>query len=684
MTLRGRFTKALAAVCGLVILLAALSSAGSPAKADIVDCVNALAPIGSAAKLSEMAAKTSACGSEATSNPMMAVVMAVMITLRAQGVFGGSDECNAMVDSVAGSLIGAGLKALGIGGSEIEALILGQLSLSQIPGLGDTLLHFTSCGCAVAGALDDAKAIADEYVNSVNGCGAFAGEAMASIGSGVFSSGWFSHGAGDPGTIDAPPYVCPAGFLGKTPIYNVCENKVSSDPNVPGTMTCSWDGQSYAPTKLGEQFIYNGQVVPCYCEGGATAVSIGATFICKCPGGQGYNADGTCKPCPQGQALGDDGQCRPGNSNEVINLGSWLACGASKVAYQNGAFGFCGPKCEDGTKIDMANTGNPKCIPACSVGTFSMFDKPQNAVFNLATKQCTNCTALGQVAVFKDGSGKTSSNGQCQACGAGYKISFADKNHPTCVPACAEGSVLDAKGVCTDCNKQNKVAVSAAGKGSLGTCQSCSSPLQKRDGNSCVPAKDCESWQRLEIKLGGVGVAGGGSVCVSKCGPGEVYKPGVAGGSKTLTLPDGKTLTTMTPPQPESCTPCGDKQVLDSATNSCGACAAGTVWHAAAGGKAAYCSTPQRVQPVAIPPSGRPLETPKDLPQVIKPLPDVPVATCPPGRVLSASGRCVVEFDNDDAFRGGSSSGARPSGPAGSGNAAPPPVLRTPSPGVRP
>lgn len=641
--------------------------------------MNALAPIGAAAKLSEMAAKTSACGSEATSNPMMAVVMAVMITLRVGGLFEGSDQCNAMIDSVAGGLIGAGLKAIGIQGSEIEALILGQLSLSQIPGLGDTLLHFTSCGCAIAGAIDDAKAIADEYVNSVQGCGEFAGEAMASIGSGVFSSGWFGHGAGSPGTIDAPPSVCQAGFLGKTPLYNVCSNDTSN-----GTMTCSWDGKSYMPTPLGTPVIYNGQVVPCYCEGGATAIDIGAAFICKCPGGQGYANDGTCKSCPAGQALGDNGQCRPGKANEAINLGSWLACGDSKVAYQNGIYGFCGPKCEAGTKIEMS--GNPKCIPACSAGLFSIYDKPANAVFNPATKQCTSCTALNQVAVFSDGTGKSSSSGKCQACGPGYKISFADKNHPTCVAACSEGSVLDAKGVCVDCNKQNKVAVNVAGKGSHGSCQSCNTPVQKRDGNSCVPSKDCESWQTLEMKFGVVGVAGGGSTCVSRCAPGEQYQPGSPGGTKVLQLPDGKTVTTMMPPQLESCTPCGGKQILDPATNTCGACTGGKIWHAAAGGKPAYCSAPPKVQPAAIPPSVRPVETPKDIPEVVKPLPPAPtVADCPPGRVRNASGRCIVEIDINDFFRGGSSGGGRPDGGAGAGGrgATPLPPNPAPAPGGR-
>lgn len=507
-------------------------------------------------------------------------------------------------------------------------------------------------------------------------------KAMGAIASGVFSSGWFSHSAASPGTIDAPPSGCPAGFLGKTPLYNVCVNDTNN-----GTMTCSWDGQSYMPTPLGTPVIYNGQVVPCYCEGGATAIDIGTPFICKCPGGQGYNNDGTCKPCPAGQALGDDGQCRPGKPNEAINLGSWLACGDSKVAYQNGDYAFCGPKCEDGTKIEAS--GNPKCIPACSVGLFSMYNKPPNSIFNPATKQCTSCTPLNQVAVFNDGTGKKSSNGHCEACGPGYKIDFTDKSHPTCVAACAEGSVLDAKGVCVDCNKQNKVAVSAAGKGSLGTCQSCNTPVQKRDGNSCVPSKDCESWQRLEMKLGVVGVAGGGSVCVSKCAPGEVYQPAVEGGSKTLTLKDGKTVTTMTPPRLESCTPCGDKQVLNSATNTCGACAGGTVWHVAAGGKPAYCSAPARVQPAAIPPSVKPVEKPKDIPELVKPLPPAPVAgDCPPGRVRNAAGRCIVELDLDDGFRGGGSSsggGGRPGGGAPvRGGAAPEPVYRAPAPGGRP
>jgi hypothetical protein len=510
-----------------MIFVGALSGVGSPAKADISDCANALAPMASVAKLSEMASTISACGSEATSNPMMAIVMAVMITLRVEDVFKGSDQCNELVDSIAGKLIGAGLKALGIQGAEIEALILGQLKLSLIPGIGDTLLHFTSCGCAIAGAIDDAKAIADEYVNSVQGCAEFAGEAMASIGSGVFSSGWFGHGAASPGTIDMPPYICPAGFLGKTPLYNVC----GKDPNDPGTWVCSWDGHSYSPTKLGEQVVYNGQVVPCNCEGGATAIDIGGAFMCRCPNGQGYNNDGTCKACPAGQALGDDGQCRAGNPNEVINLGSWLSCGTSKVAYQNGILGFCGPKCDDGTKIDMANTGNPKCIPACGGGgLFSIYNKPPNAVFDVATKQCTGCSALNQVAVFNDGSGTTSSLGQCQACGPGYKISFADKNHPTCLPACAEGSVLDAKGVCVDCNKQNKIAVSAAGKGSLGVCKACDPLLQKRSDNSCVPVKECESWQKLGLKSGG-GVAVPTAACLSKCPAGQQYHAAIEGGS---------------------------------------------------------------------------------------------------------------------------------------------------------
>lgn len=535
MTLRSRLTRLRALALGLAIFLAALSGAGSPARADVVDCFSALAPLDSVAKLSEIASKTSACGSEAASNPLMAVVMAVMIVLRVEEMFEGADKCNEMVDGVAGALIGAGLKAIGIEGSEIEALILGQIKLSMIPGLGDTLLHFTSCGCAVAGAIDDIKAVAEEYVASVQGCKEFAGEAMATVGSGVFSSGWFSHGAGDPGTIDMPPYVCPAGFLGKTPLLNVCENKPSSDPKGVGTYTCSWDKHSYLPTKLGEQVVYNGQTVPCYCEGGATAIDIGAGFTCRCPKGEGYNNDGTCKPCAKGQALGADGQCRPGNPNEVINLGSWLSCAAPNVAYQESAnVGYCGPKCEDGTKSVMS--GYAKCVPACGA----------NSVFDPDSKKCTSCTALNQVAMYSEYNGKFSSAGQCQACADGYKISFlGNKTLPTCEPACAEGSVLDGNGVCTDCNKVDKVAVSADGKGSLGICESCQTLVEKRIGNSCVPSKECASWQTLQIKIGGIGVAGGGTVCVGRCGPGEVYKPAIDGGSKTVTV-EGKSTTITT------------------------------------------------------------------------------------------------------------------------------------------
>jgi hypothetical protein len=308
MTVWSRATSCLSPAVGLALAL--LIGNASPVKADLSDCFNALVPIASAEQLAEITAKTTECGSEATTNPVLAVVMAVMIALRADDAFGTSDECNSIVDSFAGVQIAKGLKAIGLPLPGLDDVIAGNTLLSSIPGI-DAVMHMTSCGCAVAGAADDLKAVAEKYLGSVDACADFASAVIGdpASGGGILGSGWFGHGAGSPGTIEPDPVIgmCGPGMHLGQKFANLCTDKVIDDI---AYTTCVWDGKSYNPS--------------CFCGPGATASQVGTSLnalsYCACPLGQGYGSDGTCKPCPSGQAVGNDGQCREGERGEQRRL----------------------------------------------------------------------------------------------------------------------------------------------------------------------------------------------------------------------------------------------------------------------------------------------------------------------------------------------------------------------------
>jgi hypothetical protein len=185
-------------------------------------------------------------------------------------------------------------------------------------------------------------------------------------------------------------------------------------------------------------------------------------------------------------------------------------------------------------------------------------------------------------------------------------------------------------------------------------------------------------------KFGGIGVNGGGAICVSQCQPGEVFTPASGGGTTTFTDPiTHKTVTTNTVPVLESCKPCEDKKVLHAASNTCVPCTGSNVWHAAVGGKPSYCAPAPKAQPVAVPPPNiKPVESPKTIPEVVKPpLPEATGGDCPPGRVRTGSGRCIVPVDTDDGSRGGGSIPGGRTGPGGGGVTLPP--SRAPGSGGR-
>lgn len=324
-----------------------LPGASTPARASITDCLEAIAPVSEASKLADMAGNISACGSEATSNPVMAVTIALMVALRVDNQFNSSDQCNALVSSMIGKLIAEAMGQLGIiDEADVESILNGYISISDIPG-SEILLHYTQCGCAVAGAADDAKKIADQYLAKVNGCAGFIGDVGGAIQE-FFTSGPFKEGEHclfDCAQLEAPVYdsppdqysYCAAGWRkGTVKPHMILKEQIGSNGAV--TESTVWDGYSYDA------------IPPSSCTCGQPATqkikitgskpNESAFFACKCPNGEGYKpASGT-------------------TTNPATGANTCAACGANQILNKNYV-------CEDCALGTVKNPNFNVCSPAC-------------------------------------------------------------------------------------------------------------------------------------------------------------------------------------------------------------------------------------------------------------------------------------------------------------------------------
>lgn len=371
----GKFASPLITIIALFVAFVA----PTPVHAGITDCLEAIAPLSEASKLADMASSISACGSEASSNPVMAATIALMVALRVDNQFNSTDQCNALVSNTIGKLIAEALGQLGIiDEADVQSILNGYISISDIPG-SEVLLHYTQCGCAVAGAADDAKMIADQYLAKVNGCAGFIGDVGGAVKE-FFTSGPFKEGEHclfDCAQLEAPVYdtppdqfsYCAVGWS-KGSIKQHMISKLETGSNGAVTESSVWDGINYD------------LIPPSSCTCGQPATKkvkvVGnkpneaAYFACKCPNGEGYKpASGTTTNPAAGPST-----CAACSTNQILNK-DYVCQDCALGTVKNPNFNVCSPACgnEPGTVFNAAvNTITEKTewtCRKCGAGTFA-------------------------------------------------------------------------------------------------------------------------------------------------------------------------------------------------------------------------------------------------------------------------------------------------------------------------
>lgn len=177
-----------------IIVVALTFLVATPAKADIYDCIEAVAPLDKAKQAAEAAAQAAQCVGQASGgDPLMVTTIAAMTALYAGGAFSNTEQCMGVIDSMIGKMLATALvqsglaKALGNDAKkQLEDLANGVASQSftqivnSVPAL-QVLLMYVTCGCQVAGLPGTYEQIANEYKQSVDGCLDFASDAAEAV-----------------------------------------------------------------------------------------------------------------------------------------------------------------------------------------------------------------------------------------------------------------------------------------------------------------------------------------------------------------------------------------------------------------------------------------------------------------------------------------------------------------------
>ena len=127
-------------ISAALLALALMLASSAPARANLLDCVKAPAPIDDAAKAAELASKVGMCAAGA-SDAVEATVVVTIVALAAAGqIPADTDGCNAKIDEVVGRVVAQALIDAGLGNAfgedALKDLAKGVGSVSNIPGLG--------------------------------------------------------------------------------------------------------------------------------------------------------------------------------------------------------------------------------------------------------------------------------------------------------------------------------------------------------------------------------------------------------------------------------------------------------------------------------------------------------------------------------------------------------------------
>ncbi len=167
---------------GLLALMLAFAPA-APARANLLDCVEAAVPVTQGLELGQLGAEVAACASLITSDPVAAAVMATLVALAAHGdIPPVTDQCNAAIDGIIAKALAEALLAILSNQLDDDQKQLLTKVINSAASLSDVidaipilqpLMQYLHCGCTILGAPGAAAKIADEYMKNAAGCGQF-------------------------------------------------------------------------------------------------------------------------------------------------------------------------------------------------------------------------------------------------------------------------------------------------------------------------------------------------------------------------------------------------------------------------------------------------------------------------------------------------------------------------------
>ena len=460
----------------LVLMLAFAPSA--PARASLLDCVEAAAPVDDATKLGELTTKVGLCMSQFADDPMAAVVMATLVALAAHGdIAPNTDQCNAAIDSVIGkALAKALLDILGenLTTGEQQALnsVLAGANLSALYDVLGPLELQLQCGCTVLGAPGAAAQIANDYLGKLEGCAQF----FESIGDDLLTL------LGDLGCVASFGIWCPEESCDGAPS--------SSDPE-------AWYWFCYGLPQNTTEACVNACEAANFGDRNCRGVLCGAGQQC---GGDHHDR---CVACPIIDKL--DGGTHQVHSVAVVNQDGSCGCAYGyQPVYQQTAGGpiltdcSCAPPFQENAGICYCpkNTGmkNGICAPCGAdeiyVGPSGDGCRPCNLEGYKPDPTHTKCVPAcdPSKAQYFDGKSQT-----CKVCPAGETVVYDDPSAKNwighCVPTCLPGQVSAAlhPNYCITCQHDSFAAYDDP-NGSVGHCQACPDyTVSSAGATQCTP-----------------------------------------------------------------------------------------------------------------------------------------------------------------------------------------------------
>lgn len=170
-------------LCALLLATFVGVGSGRPAQASIVDCLNALIPVGSALKLVGEAADPEflQCSAQmSTGDPIFMSTVGLVIGAGAAGAFNSEATCQQMTTGQIGKLIAEVLTNMGTPSSALKSL-LGEDGYKALVNFAasesasniatetpsKSIFEYMSCGCTVYGKATAAAEVATSYIGDV-------------------------------------------------------------------------------------------------------------------------------------------------------------------------------------------------------------------------------------------------------------------------------------------------------------------------------------------------------------------------------------------------------------------------------------------------------------------------------------------------------------------------------------